>query len=292
MPAFQPADLAVRAFRPACLVMWALKLAKLMERVLPLSLMGCGRAGWKARSTMEKTTMRRRLFHPRAALLLPLCALALAGCDRGSFGLDMYDQPRKEPYEKSEFHADGQSARPLVPGTVARDSSLPGFPDRNSTLVPVAGLGHVAATDGFPADFPREGDALAATLSRGQKLFNIQCSMCHGLGGQGDGMIVQRGFTPPPSFVLLERDRESNPYRYQREQFLQTVAPGHVYGAITNGFGAMYSYADRVAPQDRWAIAAYVKLLQQTKPEMASTSQPAGEAGGGVHGPAAEKRQP
>ena len=243
--------------------------------------------------------MRARPFHPRSALLYPLCALALAatalGCDRGSLGLDMYTQPKKQAYESSEFFKDGSSSRPLVAGTVPRDTSMPGFPDRASHLITPMAYAQVPPTGGFPPGFPTEREKLREVLEQGQKVYNINCSMCHGLSGQGDGMIVQRGFTPPPSFVLLERDRESNPYRYQREQYLQTAAPGHVYNAITNGFGAMYSYAERVSPQDRWAVAAYVKLLQQAKPDPAmaqpASTQPTA-APGGVQGPAAEKRQP
>jgi len=117
-------------------------------------------------------------------------------------------------------------------------------------------------------------------LARGHERFNIYCSVCHGLNGQGDGMIVQRGFIAPPSFIELERDKTDNPRRFEREQYLQTAPPRHIYNVITYGFGAMYSYAERVSPEDRWAIAAYVKALQQAKPPP-TTQGPAAGVGPG-----------
>jgi mono/diheme cytochrome c family protein len=182
----------------------------------------------------------------------------------------MYYQPKRQPYHASEFFEDGMSARPLVPGTVARDDKTLGAARYYKNAQP----GHVelppdpatAADAGFPADFPTAGADLQFKLARGQERYNIYCSVCHGLNGQGDGMIVQRGFTAPPSFLLLDRDRVDNPQRYEREQLLQTAPPRHFYNVMTNGFGAMYSYAERVNPDDRWAIAAYVKALQAAKP--------------------------
>ena len=84
-------------------------------------------------------------------------------------------------------------------------------------------------------------------LARGQDRFNIFCSPCHGRLGDGDGMIVRRGFRPPPSYHI-ER--------------LRKAPVGHFYDVITHGFGSMYDYAARVAPRDRWAIIAYIRALQ------------------------------
>ena len=89
-----------------------------------------------------------------------------------------------------------------------------------------------------------------ALLERGQERFRIYCTPCHGELGNGQGMIVQRGFPPPPSYHS-DRLRES--------------PPQHFVDVITNGYGAMYSYADRVQPSDRWAIAAYIKALQRSQ---------------------------
>jgi mono/diheme cytochrome c family protein len=147
---------------------------------------------------------------------------------------DMYDQPRYEPLDSSPFFGDGLSARPLVPGTVAR-----GQLKIDDHLYAGKVQGQDAQTFPMIVDRP--------LLERGQERFNIYCSPCHGRVGDGRGMIVERGFPAPPSFHI-ER--------------LRTVPPGHFFGVITNGHGAMYPYAARVEPRDRWAIAAYIKALQ------------------------------
>lgn len=87
----------------------------------------------------------------------------------------------------------------------------------------------------------------SALLKRGQERFHIYCAPCHSELGDGDGMIVQRGFPPPPSF---------------HEQRLRDAPVQHFYDVITNGYGVMYSYAARAQPADRWAIAAYIRALQ------------------------------
>jgi mono/diheme cytochrome c family protein len=216
--------------------------------------------------------------HPLSSILCPLlllAAAAAAGCDTRD--ADMYYQPKKQPYMAGEFFPDGLSARPLVPGTVARPrdglgaayyykSAQPGYVD----------LSPDDAQGGFPADFPTGGPDLQTRLARGQERFNIYCSVCHGMNGLGDGMIPQRGFTKPPSFVELQQDAIDNPQRYDREQFLQTAPPRHFYDVISNGWGAMYSYAERVSPEDRWNITAYVMLIQQKKPPLTTQAPSAG----------------
>jgi mono/diheme cytochrome c family protein len=94
-----------------------------------------------------------------------------------------------------------------------------------------------------------------ALVERGRERFNIFCSECHGYGGDADGMVVQRGFPRPPSF---------------HEARLISAPDEHFVDVITRGYGLMYSYADRVPPADRWAIAAYIRALQRTKPAIAS----------------------
>ena len=86
-----------------------------------------------------------------------------------------------------------------------------------------------ARNEGFPADFPTGGPELSAVLARGQERFNIYCAVCHGYNGQGTGMIVQRGFTKPPAFVVLDEDKVTNPPRYEREQWLQTAVAGTIW---------------------------------------------------------------
>jgi mono/diheme cytochrome c family protein len=89
-----------------------------------------------------------------------------------------------------------------------------------------------------------------ALLQRGQERYRIYCTPCHSELGDGHGMIVQRGFPAPPSFHI-ER--------------LRSAPPQYLYDVITNGRGVMYSFADRVAPQDRWAIVAYIRALQRSQ---------------------------
>jgi mono/diheme cytochrome c family protein len=95
-------------------------------------------------------------------------------------------------------------------------------------------------------------------LDRGRERYEVFCVPCHDETGDGRGMIVQRGFPPPPS------------YQTQR---LRDAPPKHFYDVITNGFGAMYSYASRVPPNDRWAIAAYIKALQQSRANASATNE-------------------
>jgi hypothetical protein len=147
---------------------------------------------------------------------------------------EMDIQPRYDPLDPSDFFPDGMSARPLMPGTIPRGQA------RIDEHLYTGRLdGELADTFPFPVD--------RAILERGQERYNIFCAPCHGLVGDGQGMIVQRGFTPPPSFHI-ER--------------LHQAPVGHYYDVITNGFGVMFDYADSVPPEDRWAIVAYIRALQ------------------------------
>lgn len=174
-----------------------------------------------------------RLLHIAVALLV------LAGCRQ-----EMADQPRYEPYEPGDFFDDGTSMRHPVAGTVPRHGPLHEAKrlDYDLLLESAAGGGtEIEVENGYP--FPiTEG-----VLQRGRQRFDIYCSPCHGRDGYGAGIIVQRGLRMPPSF---HTDR------------LREAPPAHFYEVITNGFGAMYSYASRIPPADRWAIAAYVEALQ------------------------------
>jgi mono/diheme cytochrome c family protein len=157
---------------------------------------------------------------PTRLLALALMLVA-AGCKQ-----DMADMPRYDPLAKSNQFPNGASARPPVPGTVARDDDLSPVPDK----IP------------YPVTM--------ALLKRGQQRFNIFCSPCHGRTGDGDGMVVQRGFPKPPSY---------------HQDALRKAPDRHFYDVITNGYGAMYSYAARVPPHDRWAIVAYIRTLQYSR---------------------------
>ena len=161
--------------------------------------------------------------------LVLLLLYTTAGCRQ-----DMHDQPKYEPLEASTFFPDGRASRPLVPGTVAR-----GQLREDTHLYEGKIAGKPAETFPFPIDLK--------TLERGQQRYNIYCSPCHDRVGNGDGMVVRRGFRRPPSYHI-ERLRQS--------------PPGYLYDVITNGFGAMQDYAAQIPVRDRWAIVAYVRALQ------------------------------
>jgi mono/diheme cytochrome c family protein len=149
----------------------------------------------------------------------------------------MHDQPKYRPYRGSETFADGRSARPLVPGTVARGTL------REDAVLYTGKVG-----SGFVAELPVP--LTAELLARGRQRYEVFCSPCHGRTGRGDGMIVQRGFKKPSSYHV---DR------------LRQMPIGYFYDVITNGFGAMADYSAQAPPADRWAIAAYVRTLQYSQ---------------------------
>jgi mono/diheme cytochrome c family protein len=155
--------------------------------------------------------------------------LAVAGCHT-----DMYDQPRYEPLEKSDFFHDQRASRPLVAGTVQYQAP-------SATDVLHTGKVNGQLTNELPLALTPE------LLRRGHERFDIYCSVCHGRTGAGDGMIVQRGYRQPPTF---HSDR------------LRGAPVGHYFDVMTNGFGAMPSYSLQVPVEDRWAIAAYIRALQ------------------------------
>lgn len=160
----------------------------------------------------------------------------------------MAQQPRVGTYEPAPVFADGAAARPLVAGTVSRPPrDVPGMPYAYQWAAgPVGATDSVPETASIPLPVNRE------LIERGQERFNIYCAVCHGRLGDGNGMIVQRGFIRPPSF---HNKRLSDP---------KQTGDGHFYNVIANGFGAMFNYAERVAPEDRWAVAAYIRTLQQS----------------------------
>jgi hypothetical protein len=181
---------------------------------------------------------------------------ALCGCRQ-----EMYDQAKYKPLGESGFFADKRASRPLPEGTVARgwlraDQKLYKGKEGNQ-LVSV-----------LPMPLTRE------LLARGQERFNIYCSPCHDRTGSGRGMVVRRGYQPPPSFHI-ER--------------LRDAPVGHFFDVMTNGLGAMSDYSSQIDVSDRWAIAAYVKALQLSQnapvsdvpPEKkADLERPAGPAPG------------
>ncbi|MGH9664914.1 MAG: c-type cytochrome, partial [Bryobacteraceae bacterium] len=146
----------------------------------------------------------------------------------------MHDEPRYKPLAATEFFGDGRSARPQVEDTVARGHL-------KTDLARYTGKVNDQEVDYFP--FP----ITKADLERGEDRFNIYCSPCHSRLGDGNGLVVQRGFRQPPSYHI---DR------------LIKAPVGHFFDVVTNGYGAMPSYRARVPVDDRWRIIAYIRALQ------------------------------
>jgi mono/diheme cytochrome c family protein len=180
--------------------------------------------------------------------LLGLVAMSVAGCHT-----DMWRQPKHEPLDASEFFADGQASRPLLPGTIARDHL------REDGAF-FTGSENGKWIDKMPLEVTKE------LVKRGQERYDIYCSPCHGRTGDGKGMIALRGF---------QLKRPVGNYHTDR---LRNMPVGHFYDVITNGYGAMYSYASRVEPQDRWAIVAYIKALQLSQNATAEDADAEGKA--------------
>jgi mono/diheme cytochrome c family protein len=179
----------------------------------------------------------RRPAQPALQLALPALLLLLwcAGCQQ-----EMAEQPSCRPLAPSTFYDDGQSARPLVQGTVPR-GEMGSSPSGVSLVVARTDLAQKPYVDAFPLPVTRE------TLDRGRERYAIYCALCHGPLGYGDGVVVQRGFTRPP---VYHDDR------------LRSAPAGYFFDVITHGYGSMPDYAAQVPPRDRWAIVAYLRALQ------------------------------
>ena len=224
---------------------------------------------------------------PRLFVLLPtaFCLLFAAACRR-----DMQDQPKAIAYRENSFYKDGTGSRPLVEGTVPRgylraDREL--YLGKKSTTTPQVGPIVTQPAGGQPTapqvqlptspvsaasanPYPDDVDTFpfaitSEDMKRGQERYNIYCSVCHGMTGYGDGMIARRGFNKP------------SPANYHQDRLRQAPV-GHFFDVMTNGWGAMPSYASQVSVEDRWRIAAYIRALQlsQMKPE----TNPNARAGG------------
>ena|SRR5947209_1427062 len=237
----------------------------------------------------------------RPIVLMLLCASAFlfAGCRQ-----DMQNQPRYKPYRASGFFRDNLSSRPLVEGTIPRgylrDDTLlytgkatgtqvatqrsetnsqqqsvgqnrqtgenaapqPGSAQSNPAMTPAgasstsgaqnAGASSEADSTVFP--FP----VTEQVLERGQGRYQIFCSVCHGMTGDGDGMVVRRGYRKPPSYY---------------DPRLRGAPVGHFFDVMTNGWGAMPNYAQQIPATDRWAIIAYIRALQASRPQVGADAQ-------------------
>jgi cytochrome c5 len=168
---------------------------------------------------------------PSLFAIAALCGLMFAGCEN-TLRQDMANQPRQNPLSPSEFFADGRSERPAVENTVVRGSV-----QEDQLIVP-------KDSNAFPLPVTTE------LLERGQQRYGIFCTPCHGIQGDGMGMVAMRGMKHPPSY---------------HQERLRQVPNGYLYDVVTNGFGAMYGYSAQIPPRDRWAIVAYLRALQLSR---------------------------
>jgi mono/diheme cytochrome c family protein len=206
----------------------------------------------------------------RGLLILACCLVFATACRQ-----DMQDQPKMKPYRATAFFQNGMSSRPPVPGTVARGylrADTEFFTGKKSgTRAATSAAGQQAAPPGATAAqgtiaYPDDVEEFPLPITydvvkRGKERYEIFCSACHGMTGNGDGLIVRRGFRRAASF---------------HSDSLRQAPVGHYFDAVTNGWGAMPSYAAQIPAQDRWAIVAYIRALQlsqqNTQPQ---TGQPA-----------------
>jgi mono/diheme cytochrome c family protein len=168
--------------------------------------------------------------------LMLACALAASLGAGTACRQDMHDAPRYDALEKSDFFPDRRTARPLIEGTVARGQLRADDAYYTGKVggQPIAGL---------PAGITLD----KALLERGQSRFNVYCAPCHSQTGEGDGMVVRRGYKQPPSM---------------HDPRLRAQPLGYFYDVVTRGFGQMPDYAAQIQPRDRWAVAAYLRALQ------------------------------
>jgi cytochrome c5 len=162
--------------------------------------------------------------------VLSLLAMFMAAC--GTLRQDMANQPRQNPLSPSEFFPDGRSERPILDNTVMRGSLAD-----DDLFVP-------KDSNAFPLPLTQE------FMERGKERYGIFCSPCHGLQGDGNGMVTLRGMKHPPTY---HQDR------------LRNVTNGYLFDVITSGFGAMSGYSAQIAPRDRWAVVAYLRALQVSR---------------------------
>jgi mono/diheme cytochrome c family protein len=177
----------------------------------------------------------------------------------------MHDQAKYEALEASTFYADGKAARDLVPNTVPRgflraDQAYYTGLDASGQGIPGFPVETLKAKWGGNAEELSEQEFSRVVLRRGQQRYGMFCTPCHGAVGAGNGMIVQRGFQVPTSF---------------HDERLRTSPPGYIFNVMTEGFGQMSSYARQITPEDRWAIAAYVRTLQFSQSARTADLNPA-----------------
>ena len=222
------------------------------------------------RSEILSVSPRLRVWASRLLIffLFPF-SFFLGGCRR-----DMQDQPKTIAYRENSFYKDGTGSRPLVDGTVPRGylrDNHEFFFGKKLKASDLNGqqqyqMQNPSQTANLANAFPDDVDTIPmpitkTDLDRGQERFNIYCSVCHGMTGYGDGIVARRGFNKP------------SPASYHQDR-LQTAPVGHFFDVMTNGWGAMPSYASQVSVEDRWRIAAYIRALQLSQRKATASASP------------------
>ncbi len=151
---------------------------------------------------------------------------------------NMDNQEKYKAQAESRFFPNGSTMRVPVEGTVAR-----GYLREDSEYY--RGKNEAGK---FIQNAPVDIDM--NLLKRGQERFNIYCSPCHGRVGDGHGIMVSKGFVPPPSFHL---------------EHMREMPDGQIYDIISNGIRNMPAYRHQIRPDDRWAIVAYFRALQRSQ---------------------------
>jgi len=187
------------------------------------------------RGTAVGRTNPTRLASIVRLLLGGLCLLWLPACEKAM--RNMYEQPKYPPFVESSLWPDGQSARPLEPGVVVRSAGA-------LAAASSGRQGDIAQPARLPPPMTIE------SLQRGRERYDIYCAPCHSVSGDGDGMVVRRGFPAPASL---------------HSPLMRAASDAHLFDVITGGSGVMYAFADRIGPPDRWAIVAYVRALQRSQ---------------------------
>jgi mono/diheme cytochrome c family protein len=198
-----------------------------------------------ARSLRKSGIPRSRAARAFSTLAILLVIVAFSACR-----IDMHVQPRQNPLSRSDFFADQRSERPPVEGTIARGQL-------HEDAYFYTGKAGNGAGDYMPFPVTKE------VLDRGRERYNIYCSPCHSMLGDGNGFIPSRGFARKPPSYHIPR--------------LQKAPLGYFYDVITNGFGTMPDYASQIPPQDRWNIVAYIRALQLSQ-NATKADVPSGQA--------------
>lgn len=226
---------------------------------------------------MSKNNPKAEVKSAKKFLILAVCIFTFSFASACRY--DMQDQPRYKPYKQSDWFSDKRASRDLPEGTVARGylcedkafyqgkKDLPAGAQMPAAQTATDAAGNTVITsfpdavDEFPVPVTKE------LIDRGEQRYKIYCIVCHGPVGNGDGMIVRRGFSKPPTY---------------NDDRLRNAPVGHFFDVMTNGFGKMNPYASQISVADRWAIVAYIRTLQisqnpngQMKPMTSSTQESA-----------------